>query len=424
MLRWWATSWKEWIVLSRDRGGLAIIFIMPALLLIVMAQIQNAPFRDFQEKQVPVLLADQDRDTLGASIRKGLKGSPVFIVQEAIDGEPLTKKKVRELTRKGKYKIGVVIPERATERVRKKASDRVAQVFGMEKEEDSDTLPVTFTLFFDPVTKSSFKSSVRHSLDKFVTDVGSAMMLEAMTRELKRAFPDMETPDVKGVKEPLFGFREVHPSGDLTSMSINSVQHNVPAWTVFGMFFIVITMAGNMIRERQDGSEFRLRSMSGSYLGVLAGKITAYLAVCLLQCLIMLLVGLLVLPLVGLPAFRIGNDLLGIFVVASCTGLAATGFGTMIGMVFSTHQQASTFGSVAVVVLAAVGGIWVPLYLMPEFLKMIGEWSPLRWGIHSFYGVFVRESSPGELLPELSFLLAFFLGTTGIGYLYDKLKRV
>ncbi len=34
----------------------------------------------------------------------------------------------------------------------------------------------------------------------------------------------------------------------------NSVQHNVPAWSIFAMFFIVIPIAGNMIREREDGS--------------------------------------------------------------------------------------------------------------------------------------------------------------------------
>src|ERR1700742_864609 len=85
------------------------------------------------------------------------------------------------------------------------------------------------------------------------------------------------------------------------SLSMNSVQHNVPAWTMFAMFFIVFPLAGNFIKEREDGSLLRLRLIAGSQLPFITGKYLFYLIICLLQFVLMMAVGLYLLPLLGLP---------------------------------------------------------------------------------------------------------------------------
>ena len=81
---------------------------------------------------------------------------------------------------------------------------------------------------------------------------------------------------------------------------LNSVQHNVPAWTMFAMFFILFPLAGNFIKEREEGSMLRLRLISGSQFPVMAGKFLFYFGVCLLQFVLMILVGIFIMPLLGL----------------------------------------------------------------------------------------------------------------------------
>ena len=95
-------------------------------------------------------------------------------------------------------------------------------------------------------------------------------------------------------------------------LKLNSVQHNVPAWTIFGMFFIVISMSGSIIKERDEGSYTRILTMPGSYITVLTGKISAYLVICLVQCVLMLMVGIYILPNMGLPQLVIFSPLLGL----------------------------------------------------------------------------------------------------------------
>ena len=207
------------------------------------------------------------------------------------------------------------------------------------------------------------------------------------------------------------------------ALQLNSVQHNVPAWTIFGMFFIVISMSGSIIKERDDGSYTRILTMPGSYITVLAGKITAYLFICLIQCLLMLLVGMYLLPHLDLPQLVIGTSVLAIVTTAICTGLAATGYGVMVGTIFSTHQQASTFGAVSVVILAALGGIWVPVYVMPDAIRMFSEFSPLYWALNAFHKIFLNQGTIITVLPYLLKLLLFFICTLLVAFIYNRRKQ-
>ena len=32
----------------------------------------------------------------------------------------------------------------------------------------------------------------------------------------------------------------------------NATQHNVPAWTIFAMFFVVMSLGGSVVREKNE----------------------------------------------------------------------------------------------------------------------------------------------------------------------------
>ncbi len=160
----------------------------------------------------------------------------------------------------------------------------------------------------------------------------------------------------------------------------NSVQHNVPAWSIFAMFFIVIPIAGNMIREREDGSLVRMKLIPGNFLTILTGKLLFFVGICVVQFYLMILVGLYLLPMLGLPKLQVGVDHLAGFLVAASIGVTATAYGILIGTIFKTPNQALNFGAVSIVILSAIGGIWIPLEIMPETMQHIGRLSPLSWG--------------------------------------------
>ncbi len=422
MLRLLATIKKELLVLLRDRGGLAILFVMPIVMIALMALIQDAPFRDYQELKIPLLLVNNDTGVLGETLEDGLKKSKIFVINEL----SIPESEAKGYIAKSKYEIGIVIPVNASDSFKANVAKFVAHKMGSE-DSLGKGLPYTpnrdlyINVYFAPGTKKSFKASIMSSLRQFSSKLSTFTMLDMFIKEL--GVTQDSADKNKDVMSDFVSFSERDAiESERENFSLNSVQHNVPAWTIFGMFFIVLSMAGSLIKERDDGSYLRLRTMPGSYTTVMAGKITAYLVICLIQCVLMLMVGIYLMPLLGLPKLVIGTNIAAIALIAISCGLAATGSGILVGTIFNTHQQATTFGAVSIVILAALGGIWVPVYIMPDSIRFLAEISPLYWALSAFHEIFISYGTVGSVFPYALKLLLFFVATVGISHVINTTK--
>ena len=189
------------------------------------------------------------------------------------------------------------------------------------------------------------------------------------------------------------------------------VQQNVPAWALFGMFFTAIPIAGAILQERKSGIWIRLASLPVSHLVFFTGKIVAYICVCLCQFLLIVLIGTFLFPTLGLPVFSLAGGVVGVCVIVVLSALAACGFGVLLGISCTTYEQASTLGSTAVVAAAAIGGVMVPVYAMPQIMQRLSIVSPLNWGLTAFQDLLVRGYSLSAVWDDLGLLLLFFLLT-------------
>jgi len=423
MSRLWAATIKEILVLLRDRAGLAVLFAMPLGLVTIMAVVQDAPFRDYTEQEIPVLFLDYDGGEVARLVRQGLKDSGVFFPSDSLNGVFVNEESLRESVRKGDFQLGLIIPEGTTAIMQQKVDALVKQTLAglMPNETARDTISRSDTLeivlVVDPTAKSAFRTSIRSSIGQFLEKVESDMLVRTFSRELQQMTGvanevKLEGESVITIKESLAAKTEL--AGKVAG---NSVQHNVPAWTIFAMFFIVIPMATNMLRERDSGTMQRLRVMSGSLAHYFGGKMLAYMLVCAAQMLLMVLVGMFFLPQLGLDALSLGAQPLALIPAALVIAMAAIAFGMLIGAVFRTHQQALVTGIVSVVILAALGGIWVPLQIMPETLQVIGGLSPLAWSFDAFNVIFLRGGGFAELLPHIIPLFCFALVCIAIAVL-------
>ncbi len=421
MLRLLATIRKELIILVRDKGGLAVMFLMPMMLITIMALIQDAPFKDYQEMKIPLALVNHDKGKLGKSIEAGLRESKIF----AINSKDFSEQELKQKVKGGDYEIGILIPEQATQRLEDRVNDFVGKklsAVGMGGAalslNDKVDSAIDLKVVFAPTTKKSFKASIMGSLKQSASKLETQTLLAVFSQQLNR------DTGAKKEQPPMADFIEFKELNAIETpkeaLQLNSVQHNVPAWTIFGMFFIVISLAGSIIKERESGSYTRLLTMPGNYLTIMAGKISSYLLVCLIQCVLMLLVGIYLLPHLGLPRLIIGNNIPAIGIIAASAGLAATGYGIMVGSLFTSQQQSSTFGAVSVVILAALGGIWVPVYVMPEAIRMFAGFSPLYWALTAFHKIFLGDGDIKSILPYAAKLVAFFVATVGISFFYNK----
>jgi ABC-2 type transport system permease protein len=420
MKRFKALLYKDFLLLIRDLWGLIFLFAMPWALVLLMTYLQDSTFRTINETQIPVYLLNADNDSLGNMISRQLNEISFFEIFTEENGKSLTESEVEERVAKGDYLMGIIIPEQSTENLRVRIRNIVDNTFNGESlPELFETL--TIKILIDPTTKNSFRATLAGTMKEKTLSIQNRLLFSEITRQVNQLIPmpvnlDFDTDD-------LITIQESYARSDKAKIVPNSVQHNVPAWSMFAIFFIVISLAGNMIREREIGCYSRLMTMPCSFHLYLFSKLCVYLTVCLLQLYLMIVTGMYLTPLLGLPALKLGHSMIALAAVSVSASLAAIGYGLAIGSLARTNQQASIFGAVSVVILAAIGGVWIPVFIMPYSMQIISRISPLNWGLNGFNDLFVRDSGMMEVMPYILSLLLFFALTLLIAYLMNRRRH-
>src|SRR5690554_6168015 len=102
---------KELRLLQRDLLGVAIIFLMPIVLVITITFIQHSVENGGGAIELPILLSNNDDGELAQTVISNLQESGNLKVITNIDEQKVTNESGKELIKKGKQKILIVIPE-------------------------------------------------------------------------------------------------------------------------------------------------------------------------------------------------------------------------------------------------------------------------------------------------------------------------
>ncbi len=414
---------KEILLLRRDLGGAIILFIMPLVLVITVTLIQDSTFKQTGNARIPILLVDQDGGKVAESVLENLEKSSAFEVITRFGNHPITDAQAKAAVFKGKYQMAIVIPAHLSDDLQAKIDQNVNKIMSSFGVGDStlagDKKQITqkeVKLYFDPAVQISFKNGVMSAIDKMISQIE--------TQSIYAAFKDqLGEGDFAFEQQNFINFKEIVPTIGNTAAKPNSVQHNVPAWTLFAMFFIVIPLSINIVKEKNQGTFVRLRTNPVRSWVVMAGKTITYLIICMLQFYMILAVAIFVFPHLGLPPLHLNFSLALMSLVALFSGFAAIGYGILVGTLAKTQEQSAPFGSTSVIILAAIGGVWVPVFAMPDVMQIVAKCSPMNWGLNAFYDVILRHAHIVDILPEIALLFSFFLLTTTIALLYDKKKR-
>ena len=441
MRKLFSTIIKETLLLVRDIPGLTILFVMPVFLIIIITIFQENAFRRINESKITILFVDNDKSILSQTIEKGLKNSEYFEIKKKSQGYKINELQAKNAIAKGDFQIGIIIPKDATKKAIKRAriliEDSLSNNETISNSLKRKTQLTDVIIYFDPAIRDSYRNSIVNSLKRLVQNAEIKIMMDSfkkilpdrLNNQLKQSMGQYAPENLKfnisfpWKSESLIMVKEIFAKSKTAIIKPTVVQKNVPAFALFAMFFIVIPISGSLISERNQGAYNRLRTLPVSYFTLLSGKTIVYTMVCLIQFVLMLLVGILILPaFFGMPTLEMGSHYGAIIVMSLSSALAAIGFGLIVGTLATTHAQASMFGSVMIIILAILGGTFLPVYLMPEPLKIISIISPIRWGIDGFIDIFVREGSIVSIMPNVIRLILFFCIAQAIS-LFNFVKR-
>lgn len=417
---------KELILLRRDLIGFAIIFLMPVILIITITFIQHSVENASKYAKFPIVVANQDKGDLSREVIKKLAEGNNFTLIQTKDNIPITAEIGKALLHSGKQQVLVVIPDRFSENVQQQINDNVAQILHkvvpseiqdetpkeQSKQHLEDSAQIV-ELYFDPALNDNIRTWVKRGIQDMMKNMETQAVYATFENEFDADFKQI-------VNQSLIEFKEFPIGNQLQQLVPNAVQHNLPAWTLFAIFFIILPLSINIVKEKNQGTFIRLKTLPVSPFLLILSKIVVYLLVCMVQFFVMLFIAVYLFPLIGLPQLQIAGKLWGLTVVALFSGLAAIGFGVLIGTISKTHEQAAPFGATSVVILAAIGGLWFPIYAMPASLQIVAKISPMNWGLEGFYGVLLRNAAWSSIFPYLLALFLFFLLNMLLALFFDR----
>ncbi|GAB2695810.1 ABC transporter permease [Mucilaginibacter koreensis] len=424
MFKLWATIIKDVRILFRDKAGLILMFGMPILLVIIVTGIQNSTFQLVKNEKLKVLVCNLDTGKAGQEFTQAIDNIGMFKLLPAKKG--LNEQQLTERMRVQDAMLAVIIPGNFSVKVNAKAGNAASKAlksFGLEGDSVKAAPTVDpLTLFYNPVLQESLRLSVQGAMQSGLQLVESRQTL----RKLYLAINDKPLP-AQLENEMLNNRTVINQVPVLRNGSRtvpNASQHNVPAWTIFAMFFITISLGGSVVREKLNGSFIRLKTLPTNYTLSLISKQLVYLGVTLLQALVIFAIGVWLFPVIGLPKLNLPADISGLVIVTLLCGWCAVSYAICIGTFAHTLEQANGFGAVSIVILAAIGGLMVPSFAMPGAFRTIMNFSPLHWCLEAYYGLFLEGGKLTDVWQNIVPLLVITLLIQLITYTGLKRKHL
>jgi len=391
-----STTWKDLKVLFKDIGGIATLFLMPIMFIIVMSTALQGLFNtgpDTQPRRLSVV--NLDRGEYAAQVIAALDDIDGIEVETTWEDETLTRELAETVVADGNRSVVVVFPADFSEQI--------------EARTDDDKATATVELVTDPAVSTQFIAPIRGLVFGAAERVAETKVAQArIVAGLERAFAqlpaeirpasDQITIEMDGTS--VVALKQIAPAEMNIAVEPDTYQQNVPGYTVLGVFFIVGTMASSILAEKREGTFRRLLVAPLSKPILLAGKILPYYLVNLIQIAIMfgaahLLFGM---------AF---GDPVALAAISMALAAAATGLGIMIAALGKTDAQIGGLTSLLTLTLSALGGCLMPTFIMPSFLQTLSQFTPHAWAMKGFQDVLVRGYGLTGILPEAGVLLGF-----------------
>lgn len=370
---------KEWRLLLRNPHGLAVLFLMPAVFVLVMSfTLKNTLIVRVEMPVTGWVLEDSGpiaRQWSGQWL--ALHGGRTFA----------SRKQLQAALKARQVEAGVVVR---------------SPLQGADGRPRSEQLEMWLGNLVQPAAAARLRAELSFSLTQVQMKMAAAeagpfasvLLSGAQGSELLSA---QAAPTVRYLYEIESG------------RPMTAVQQSVPAWLIFGMFFVVIPIAGVLIQERNDGTLARLATFKVPAGAVLGGKLLAFMLLNWVQLGFMLVMGRWIVPLLGGDALSLDISPGWFLLMVVATSAAAVGLALLIAASTRSFDHAAALGGGINVILAAIAGVMVPRMLMPPTLQTVSEWSPMGWALDGMQAVFLGSPDADRVLPRAGLLLGFAL---------------
>ena len=362
---------KEFKLIFRDIHALLVLFLMPSIFILIMSLALKNTYSQNIESKLKVAIISQNSKDIDVLIEE-LNKNPYF--EAKIENSTSNKDLIYEL----KYDFAIKLDSDFKNQINKNSKDFFIEIFSKPNIKYE-----FYTILKNEIVKNISKSITK---DFFINSKIDAKNLDNLDNLISNQYIFKNEKD---------------------SSVINSVQQSVPAWLIFSMFFILIPISNTFINEKNFGTIQRIKSINIPLYTLLLGKILPYFIINQIQLIFMILIGIYIVPLFGGDSLKIEGSYFLFILISFAISFAAISFALLIANISKTTEEATSIGGVINIIFAAIAGIMVPKFVMPQFMQDLSLFSPMSWGLESFIEILVNNGSFSDIKSYLLYLVIF-----------------
>ena len=418
-MRLLATLRKDLLLLLRDRGEMAALFLMPLAFILPICLAFPADGYNLNADEKPGLpLAVYDLvdgqpplhtqellDSLAETFRLETNHSPADGARLALDpsacaasGAACDEAVVRGRIQRDERSAGLVIPAGLSAAVDAGQHISLTLVYNPARS------PVDRQLVEAAITGSSMQLSIQNQLTNGLGQFEDLIDLvpEEVQAQIRRQVQGAEEAAPQPTLQPALAVVTTHPAAAQITKTPSTVQQTIPGYTVMFVYFLIGTVTASLQLERNTGMLRRLPVTPLRRSAFLGGKMLAGLLIGVLQVAAMFAIGAIFFHLdLGRDWGALLLHTAAVVLSAVCIGLAAAAYRIERGI------------NIFLIVAALLAGCAFPADWLPPALRTVNVVLPQTWAMRGYQDLLTRGGGLAAVLPEIGVLLAiaavFFL---------------
>lgn len=374
---------KDLKLFFSDRRSVVLTFLLPIILISLFAFAFGGIGGDSSESEpIKMLVVDLDNSEQTKEMIAKLDSLSGLKVIEA------ELKKSRELVTDGDYSSALIF--------HKGFMDSVGS---------GNKLPLE--LIYDKAQEMEIGMLQPVLISTIMSTTGKQTITQNVKKYIKESFPNLDTKTSDKILSDGVVIDNNNFNSDLKMTSIVGEKEEtnlgliqaVAGTSILMLLFSVAGLGSSILEEKENGTLKRLLYSPLNSTTILYGKMLSTFFIAILQLTAMFLFAWIVFGLdltINIPA---------LVLMILATAFAVASFGVFLAAVSKTRQQAQSLSTLIILIMSAVGGSMIPLFIMPAIMKKIAVFSLNYWGIQGFYDIFWRMLPLSDILPRILVLV-------------------
>ena len=397
--------------LRRDRGALALSFVLPIVFFTIFAVIFGG--RHDTTPKITVLVVDEDHSAASQRLIRGLKDEGSLRVfsrpapKNGIEQPEYTAATAEAAVRAGDAPVALVIPSGFGQSPISFGEDRNRVAIQLLKDSSDMVASQMIAGMLQKVAMTSMPDVMAEQGTRMIDQYSGGLTAEQRKRMdqalnfLRGEQASTSSAGAQSSSNPFEGGIIAVKARDVVGENKNNPMVSFYAAAI-GVMFLLFTSsgaAGALLDEAESGTLDRVLSSRVTMTSLLAGKICYNTLLAFVQLVVMFLWGWAVFKL------DLWSHIPGFVIMGVSTALAVAAFGMLLASACKTRAQLGALSTLVILIMSSVGGSMFPRFLMPEAMQKAGLLTINAWAIDGFTKVFWRDEPLTHLWPQVTVLL-------------------